>query len=75
MLQLVAGPPLLGRLLGYGTVTVSSIGGLRLPLQYLAKPQVFQAALQRAVANAKAATRPAPKPPPAPSDDYRYMPR
>src|ERR1035437_4839324 len=30
--------PLLGRLLGYGTVTVSSIGGLRLPLQYLAKP-------------------------------------
>jgi hypothetical protein len=67
--------PLLGRLLGYGTVTVSTLGGLRLPLQSLGKPQLFHAALQSAVASAKAASRPAPKPPPQPSDDSRYMPK
>ena len=67
--------PLLGRLLGYGTVTVSSIGGLRLPLQYLAKPQVFQAALQRAVAHAKSPARPAAKLARVPQDDSRHMPR
>ena len=66
--------PLLGRLLGYGTVTVSSIGGLRLPLQYLAKPQVFQAVLQRAVAQAKSPARPATKSAPVLQDDSRYMP-
>ena len=66
--------PLLGRLLGYGTVTVSSIGGLRLPLQYLAKPQVFHAALQRAVAQVKSPARPAPKSAPVLQDDSRYMP-
>ena len=67
--------PLLGRLLGYGTVTVSSIGGLRLPLHYLAKPQVFQAALQRAVAQAKSPARPAPKLTTGPQDDSRYKPK
>ena len=68
--------PLLGRLLGYGTVTVSSLGGLRLPLQYLGKPQVFHAALQRAVAQAKSpARRPDTKLAPVPQDDSRYMPK
>jgi hypothetical protein len=67
--------PLLGRLLGYGTVTVSSIGRLRLPLHYLAKPQVFQAALQRAVAQAKSPACPTPKLPPGPQDDSRYKPK
>jgi hypothetical protein len=67
--------PILGRLFGYGTVTVSSLGGLRLPLQYLGKPHVFHAALQRAVADAKAASRPTPKSSPARLDDSRYMPR
>jgi hypothetical protein len=67
--------PLLGRLLGYGTVTVSSIGGLRLPLRYLAKPQVFQAALQRAVAQAKSPPSPHTKLAPVPQDDSRYMPK
>jgi hypothetical protein len=67
--------PLRGRLLGYGTVTVSSLGGLRLPLQYLAKPQVFHAALQRVVAQAKSPARPAPKLAPVPQDDSRYMPK
>ena len=66
--------PLLGRLFGYGTVTVSTLGGLRLPLRYLAKPQVFQAALQRAVAQAKSPARPGAKLAPVPQDDSRYMP-
>jgi hypothetical protein len=66
--------PLLGRLFGYGTVTVSSIGGLRLPLHYLAKPQVFQAALQRAVTHAKSPALPGAKLAPVLQDDSRYMP-
>ena len=69
--------PLLGRLLGYGTVAVSSLGGLRLPLGYLSKPHSFHAALQKAVANAKTASRPAPaqKAPTSWDDDSRYMPK
>jgi hypothetical protein len=67
--------PLLGRLLGYGTVTVSTLGGLRLPLRYLAKPQVFHATLQRAVAQAKHPVRPHTKLAPMPQDDSRYMPK
>ncbi len=67
--------PFLGCLLGYGTVTVSTLGGLRLPLRYLGKPHIFLAALQSAVASAKAASRPVPKPPPRPGDDTRYMPK
>jgi hypothetical protein len=67
--------PLLGRLLGYGTVAVSTLGGLRLPLQYLSKPHVFHAVLQKAVASAKAGGRPAQKVPVPQSDDSRYMPK
>jgi hypothetical protein len=67
--------PLLGRLLGYGTVAVSTLGGLRLPLQYLSKPHVFHAVLQKAVATAKAGGRPPQKAPPTHSDDSRYMPK
>jgi uncharacterized membrane protein YdbT with pleckstrin-like domain len=67
--------PLLGRLLGYGTVAVSTLGGLQFPLRFIGKPHVFHAALQRAVADAKAPSRPPPNPPPAVLDDSRYMPR
>jgi membrane protein YdbS with pleckstrin-like domain len=67
--------PLLGRLLGYGTVAVSTLGGLQFPLRFIGKPCVFHAALQRAVADAKAPSRRPPKPPPQPLDDYRYMAR
>jgi uncharacterized membrane protein YdbT with pleckstrin-like domain len=67
--------PILGRLLGYGTVAVSTLGGLRFPLRFIGKPQVFHAALQRAVGDAKAAGRPSPKHPSAPLDSSRYMPR
>lgn len=74
--------PLLGRLFGYGTVTVSSLGGLQLPFRYLGKPHVFHAVLQRAVANAKGTARaplnnpqPSALNSPSPHDDSRYMPR
>jgi uncharacterized membrane protein YdbT with pleckstrin-like domain len=67
--------PLLGRLLGYGTVAVSTLGGLQLPLRFIGNPQVFHAALQRAVADAKAPSRPPPKPPSSALDNSRYMPR
>lgn len=67
--------PLLGRLLGYGTVAVSTIGGLQFPLRFIGKPHVFHAALQRAVADAKAPSRPPPKAPSQPLGDSRYMPR
>jgi uncharacterized membrane protein YdbT with pleckstrin-like domain len=67
--------PLLGRLLGYGTVAVTALGGLQFPLRFIGKPQVFHAALQRAVADAKAPSRPPSKPAPAPLDDSRYMAR
>jgi uncharacterized membrane protein YdbT with pleckstrin-like domain len=67
--------PLLGRLLGYGTVAVSTLGGLQFPLRFIGKPHVFHAALQRAVADAKAPSRPPAKAAPAPLDYARYMPR
>jgi hypothetical protein len=65
--------PLLGRLLGYGTVAVSTLGGLQFPLRFIGKPHVFHAALQRAVADAKAPSRPPAKAAPAPLDYARYM--
>jgi uncharacterized membrane protein YdbT with pleckstrin-like domain len=64
--------PLLGRLLGYGTVIACSLGGTRFPLSYIAKPQMFHAALQKAVTRAK---MPTPKNPPPPQDDSRYLPK
>ena len=67
--------PLLGRLLGYGTVTVCTLGGTRFKLDFLSKPHLFQAALQRAMSQAKSPTRPASGQAPAPQDDSRYMPR
>jgi hypothetical protein len=67
--------PLLGRLLGYGTVTVCTLGGTRFKLDFLSKPHLFHAALQRALAQAKSPVRSAPKLAPVPQDDSRYMPK
>jgi hypothetical protein len=67
--------PLLGRLLGYGTVTVCTLGGTRFKLDFLSKHHLFHAALQRAVAQAKSPARSAPKLAPTPQDDSRYMPK
>jgi uncharacterized membrane protein YdbT with pleckstrin-like domain len=67
--------PLLCRLLGYGTVAVSTLGGLQFPLRFIGKPHIFHAALQRAVADAKAPSHPSPKTPSQALGDSRYMPR
>ena len=70
--------PLIGRLCGYGTVTVTSIGGRAFPLRFIGSPQTFHATLQSAVANAKTAQRTAPKPSqasPLQDDDSRFTPK
>lgn len=69
---------LLGRVLGYGTVTVTSIGGQTVPLQHIGAPQHFHSEIKEAIEAAKfnqrrPATRKPPEPPPA--DDSRYMPK
>ena len=68
--------PFLGRFLGYGTVLVTSLGGLHFPLQYLASQQAFHATLQWAVGSAnspsKAVAKSGKEPP---DDDSRYMPK
>ena len=68
--------PLLGRIFGYGTVIVTSVGGLRFPLRYIGSPQSFHATLQRAVNDAKRpvqSERRVSTPPP--DDESRYMPK
>ena len=68
--------PLLGRLLGYGTVIVTSTGGLRFPLRYIGTPQNFHRILQQAVNEAKNPVPPISKVPDLQvSDDSRYMPK
>jgi hypothetical protein len=71
--------PLIGRLCGYGTITVTSIGGQTFPLRCIGSPQTFHATLQNAVASAKAAKRVIANPPvsnqPPQDDDSRYMPK
>ena len=71
--------PLIGRLGGYGTVTVTSIGGRMFPLRYIGSPQTFHSLLQNAIANAKTASRPVAEPPvlppPLPDDVSRFMPK
>jgi len=76
MEMILLNEPPLGRLLGYGTLTVTSLGGLRFPLRYVASPIGFHAALQQAVAAAKSPVNPSP--PPASTglhDDSPYMPK
>jgi uncharacterized membrane protein YdbT with pleckstrin-like domain len=71
--------PVLGRLLGYGTVTITSVGGQTFPFHYMRTPQRFYSMLQGAVTTAKALSKPVHKPPaakPLPAnDDSRYMPK
>jgi uncharacterized membrane protein YdbT with pleckstrin-like domain len=45
--------PLLGRLCGFGTVTVTTVGGATFPLSFIGAPQSFHSTLQKAVVNAK----------------------
>src|SRR5260370_10610068 len=64
---------LLGRAFGFGTVTVTSVGGMHFPLSYIGASQSFYAALQKAVKDAK--SPPQKFPPSPPPDDSRYMPK
>lgn len=67
--------PLLGRLCNYGTVTVTTVGGVHYPMHFIGKCQILQALLQKTVAAAtQSTTAPTPSAPP-PQDDARYMPR
>jgi hypothetical protein len=71
--------PLVGRMFGYGTVMVTSVGGARFPLSFIGSPQGFHSMLQKAVADAKSSARGIPKPPegrpPPRDDDARYRPK
>jgi hypothetical protein len=71
--------PLIGRMCGYGTVTVTSVGGAHFPLSFIGFPQSFHSMLQKAVVNAKSPVRDVPKPsearPHRHDDDARYRPK
>ena len=71
--------PLLGRLCGYGTVLVTTIGGATHSLAFIASPQSFYSTLQAVVLNAKNSASITPKPPRAPlpteKNDSQYMPK
>ncbi|MGA2175359.1 MAG: PH domain-containing protein [Verrucomicrobiota bacterium] len=71
--------PLLGRMCGYGSVTVTTVGGADFPLLFIGSPQSFHSTLQKAVLNAKKSARPIPKLPgsgsPSDDDDSRYKPK
>jgi Bacterial PH domain len=68
--------PILGRLFGYGTVMVTTLGGLRLPFRFIGMAPEFHATLQTAVQIAKTkSTTIADSRTPNPSDDSRYMPK
>jgi uncharacterized membrane protein YdbT with pleckstrin-like domain len=64
--------PLLGRLFGFGSILVTTVGGAKFPLRHIGAPNDFHAALQNAVAAAKARSQP---PQPPPDDDSRFMPK
>lgn len=76
--------PLLGRLFGFGTVGVTSVGGVQYPMRFIGKPHIFHGLLQKAVAQAKAGTTGVPPVCPAPpaaaggnpfASNERYMPK
>ena len=67
--------PLLGRIFGYGTILVTTVGGAKFPLRYIGTPQIFHTDLQSAVAAVKMPRVPI-KPPAPPADDHsRFMPK
>jgi len=67
--------PLLGRILGYGTLRVTGNGGTPFRFTYLPNVTAFHAAIQSAITQArKSITSQAPPRPPL-DDDSRYMPK
>jgi membrane protein YdbS with pleckstrin-like domain len=71
--------PLLGRICGYGTVTVTTVGGASFCLSFIGYPQSVHSTLQMAVLNAKDSFRGTTKPSgptSRPKDEgSRYMPK
>jgi hypothetical protein len=65
----------LGRLFGYGTVTVASLGGHLFPFRFIDGPAQFHDALQEAVSTSKNKAPSNQKPPQSGADDSRYMPK
>jgi uncharacterized membrane protein YdbT with pleckstrin-like domain len=67
---------LVGRLCGYGTVAVTSIGGRAFPLRYIDSPRFFHARLQLAVEEAKTFAKSISMPAhPQQDEDSRYKPK
>lgn len=74
--SLAISEPLLGRLLGFGKVIVTTTGGAVMPFSNIREPRAFHAKLQRAIEESKRPARRIQKPvPPSPQDDSRYMPK
>ncbi|HEV2452619.1 MAG TPA: PH domain-containing protein [Verrucomicrobiae bacterium] len=76
--------PLLGRVFGYGTVVVTSVGGIRLRFQFIGSPSHFYEMLKNAVNRAKGASEEQSGPAvggkmafaaQSENDDSRYMPK
>jgi len=71
--------PLLGRLCGYGTIMLTTVGGANFGLWFIGCPQTFHSKLQEAVLNAKNSASGTSKPPsptpPLQKDDSRYKPK
>jgi len=67
---------MLARLCGYGTVTVTTVGGSNFALWFVGGPRRFHAALQEAVSGARSSFK---RPPKSggqpPDDDSRYRPK
>ncbi len=73
---IILAEPLLGRVLGYGTVMATSLGGLRVPMRFIASPQDFHSTLQKAVATVKTPPKAVERTgTPGRDDDSRYMPK
>ncbi|HYG25101.1 MAG TPA: PH domain-containing protein [Verrucomicrobiae bacterium] len=67
---------LLGRLLGYGTITVTTVGGLIIPFYYVPDIVEFHRILQKAIDNSRHLSQPESKPAQASAPDAaRYMPK
>jgi Bacterial PH domain len=65
--------PLFGRICGYGTVMVTTVGGSRFPFTFIGSPKSFHSKVQQAVANCKKPIRAVSTPPQ--EDDSRYKPK
>ena len=69
----------LGRLFGWGTVNVTTVGGSHFPMRYIGSPQHFHEDLQQAVTDAKKSGGPfrisSETKTPVQDDESRYMPK